>query len=147
VTAAAKPPQVFQLPLLGLLQVKEGPACARNAMSVVSLLCLPFGKAADPLWQRPFNAAALLVPSVLDSCLILMEKLSTSSGSSDAGSSSGSRRSTTAEFGKGSCTVSSQFLVCPWFQGASLASGVTTLTLTLTLILTLSPQWSSQLSQ
>jgi hypothetical protein len=59
-----------------------------KAMSVVLYVAIPSHGPSDPLWQQPFNAASLFVPSVLDSCFVLLDKLSTSPGSSGGGSSS-----------------------------------------------------------
>jgi hypothetical protein len=102
-----------------LLQVQEGPACVSRALAVVAELCLPFGNAIDPLWQRPFNATSLLLPPVLDSCFTLLGKLATSTGSGAGSSSSSnsSRSSRAPQFGKERATVSSAELV------SSLAAG------------------------
>jgi hypothetical protein len=93
-----------------VLQVQEGPACALRALGVVEKLCLPSGRPGDPLWQQPFNPAALVAPSVLDSCLTLLDKLATSTRHG-AGSRS------VAKFGKGTVTVRSDALVRPLPHG------------------------------
>jgi hypothetical protein len=95
-----------------LLQVCEGADCAIRALGVVDELCLPHhGKAADTLWQQPFNAAALLLPSLLDSCFTLLENFVTSSDRGAGSSSSSSSRSGVTNFGKDRVTVSRDELV------------------------------------
>jgi hypothetical protein len=64
--------------------------------------CLPCGKPRDPVWYEPVHAAALIAPTALDSCFMLMDKLATATGSSR-----------TPQYGKGRSTISSPVLVRP----------------------------------
>jgi hypothetical protein len=57
-------------------------------MGVMVYCSMPINRASDQLWQQPFNAAALMVPPVLDSWFMLMEKLARSPGASGSGSTS-----------------------------------------------------------
>jgi hypothetical protein len=90
-----------------VLQVREGKACAQRAMDVIVLLCLPSADRADPLWQLPFNAAALVLAPLLDSCFLLLGKLAGSARRGRGGSGGES------QFGKGGVTIGCNELVRP----------------------------------
>jgi hypothetical protein len=89
-----------------LLQVLDAPACAKLAAFMLLRFSMPNGSPTEPIWQQPLNVASLLLPSVLDSCFALLDKLSTPAGLASSSSSScsdGSRR--------GGSTKSSEKLV------------------------------------
>jgi hypothetical protein len=90
---------------VAFLQEEEGSACVRKATEAVALLCLPMDDPSDPVWLQPFNAAALLVPSALDSCFALLGRLSEGAAKrNSAGSRSADRSSSSSTVGRGSCS-------------------------------------------
>jgi hypothetical protein len=103
-----------------VLQVVEGASCVLQSLGVASDLFLPCSSGWDPLlWREPFPAASLFVPSVLDSCFKLLEKLSHTPGS-QLGSMNWIRNdeenistscSKSARFGQGPATVTCAHLV------------------------------------
>jgi uncharacterized membrane protein YgcG len=77
------------------LQVQEGPRTAQQAVQFARLLMNISGHF-DPQWQVLCNAAARFVPSVLDSCFVLLGRLDnkpTLSASKGAGRGGSSRSS------------------------------------------------------
>jgi hypothetical protein len=109
------------------VQVTEGPSCVYTSLTIALELFYPFTSTKDLLWGEPFPAASLFIPSVLDSCFTLLERLSRSPGSKSSSSywptstwtsSSGSSNarftittSDSALFGKGDQIVSCQRMV------------------------------------
>jgi hypothetical protein len=76
-------------------------------MDLMANLCVPWGGDQDAVWQQPFNAAALIMPLVLDSCFVLLGKLPRSS----AGASSSSSSCMPAPFTRGRTTTTGATLV------------------------------------
>jgi hypothetical protein len=90
-------------------QVHDAPECADCAIRVAMLLSTPSAVIAqDRLWQKPLHPASLIAPSVMDSCFMLLAKLSSPPGATCSGSSS-TRRSSS---GSGPPTSSRDKLVC-----------------------------------
>jgi hypothetical protein len=108
----------------GALQVEDSNVCVMDALHIVMQLFLPFTSGSGPLCQEPFPAASLFLPSTLDSCFTLLDKLSRSSGrkgscsswtgSNWINSSNASITTTTSDsvrFGKGDTTATCKHLV------------------------------------
>jgi hypothetical protein len=67
---------------------------------------LPSRGTSNPQWQQPVNPASLIIPSALDSCFTLLDKLSGRPCATSAGSASSS------SFGSGLRPVIRSELVC-----------------------------------
>jgi hypothetical protein len=103
------------------LQVAEGGVCVTEALHIVMQLFLPFTSGSGPLCQEPFPTASLFLPSVLDSCFTLLDKLPRSPGSKGSCSDlAGSKwinshitttTSDSVHFGKGSTIASCKDMV------------------------------------
>jgi hypothetical protein len=88
------------------------------------MMYIPFDQARDPVWQHPFNAAALFLPSALDSCFTLLGKLAKSRAGSSAGSkssSSGPNMSSGQSRGGSSAEGHSSSRVIQFGKGGSVA--------------------------